>query len=186
MKNNIVLLCICILGFSIILIRSGVKRFTVSTQSCSIHQLLLDQSAYPPDTIFDNIMSPVDESPQESASRSSYYHESWITETVIKYRSVDKAFEIFVSHQDSVFSPNRVYYGWEAPSSFEADHISANQYEIGCGNVKNFGNRCILLAQYEEYVILFNVDISSNGVTRELFHDLVLKVDDQITSCLSQ
>jgi hypothetical protein len=185
-KNNIVLLCICILGFSIILIRYGVKRITASTQSCSIQQLLLDQSDYPPDTIFDNINSPVDESPKESASRSSYYHESWIRELVIKYRSIDRAYEIFVSHQDSVFSPNEVYYGWEVPSILEADDISANQYEIGCGNVKNFGNRCILLAQYEEYVILFSVDISRNGVTRELFRDLVKKVDDRMTSCLSQ
>jgi hypothetical protein len=33
---------------------------------------------------------------------------------------------------------------------------------------------------------LFSVDISRNGVTRELFRDLVKKVDDRMTSCLSQ
>lgn len=186
MKKNMILLCIFILGFSIILISYGVKRFTASKQSCSIGQLLLDQSAYPPDTIFDNIMSPVDESPKESASRSSYYHESWIRELIIQYRSIPKAYEIFVDRQSHTFNPNRVYYGWEAPSILEADDISANQYEIGCGNVKNFGNRCILLAQYEEYVILFSVDISSNGVTRELFRDLVLKIDDRMSACVSQ
>ena len=91
-----------------------------------------------------------------------------------------------MDRQSHTFNPNKVYYGWEAPSSLEADDISANQYEIGCGNVKNFGNRCILLAQYEEYVILLSVDISSNGVTPELFRDLVLKIDDRMTSCLNQ
>lgn len=131
-------------------------------------------------------MSPVDESPKESASRSSYYRESWIVESVTKYRSISKAYEIFVDRQSYIFDPNRVYYGWEAPSSLGVDDISANQYESGCGNVKNFGNRCVLLAQYEEYIFVFNVYISSKGVTQELFRDLVLKIDDRMASCLSQ
>lgn len=184
MKKNILLLLT--IGLIMILTGCSLIQSSEDEQNCSIEQFLLEQSDYPAGTIFDIIRSPIDEKPRESASRSSYYRESWIRESVIKYRSIDKAYEIFVGHQDSIFSPSEVYDVWEMPLKLNQDWILADQYEIGCGNVRNFGNRCIMLAQYKKYIIFFSVDISENGVTQELFSDLVLKIDDRMSACISQ
>jgi hypothetical protein len=155
-------------------------------QNCRIDQLLLDQSNYPSDTIFDDINSPIAEEPRESASRSVYYHENWIGEIVIRYPSIERANEIFRRRTKSVFHPAEVYGLWETPPEISLSDLSADQYEIACGDVKNFGKRCIMIGQYEEYFVMFNMDISNDDVSRELFRDLVLKIDDRMSACVSQ
>jgi len=184
MKFNLFLLSI--IGLLLALNSCSLTRISEDKQICPIDYLLLRESDFPKGTIFDPIRSPIDEKPKESASRSSYYYESWIRESVIRYRSVQKAQEIFIEYQTSIFDPDEIYDTWKAPVNLEPGSISANLYETACGNVKNFGNRCIMLAQYEEYVIFFSVDISKNGVTQELFTDLALGIDSRLSSCIGK
>jgi hypothetical protein len=157
-----------------------------SNENCRIDQLLLKQSDYPSGTILDRINSPIAEEPRESAGKSAYYRESWIGEMVVIYPSVVRAREIFESRQASIFDSSEVYGAWETPSSLNLDNLSADQYRISCGNVKSFGNRCFMIGRYEEYFVLFRADISSNGITYEIFRDLILKINEQIDSCSSQ
>lgn len=175
-------------GFSLFVILSiyGISWIFNNREYCSVEQLLLRESEYPQNTIFDIALSPIDEKPKESISRSSYYNESWIGEVVIKYKSINKAYEIFVDHQSSIFDPSKVYDVWKTPLRLGEDKISADQYKSGCGDTKYFGNRCIFLGRYGEYIVIFNVDIYSNGITQELFRDLVVKIDEEMSACLSR
>jgi len=159
---------------------------SIDQQYCTTTQLLLEQSDYPSETIFDEINSPIAEEPLESASRSVYYRENWIGEIVIRYPSIDRAHEVFAKRQESIFNPKEVDGLWETPSELRLENISADQYEIACGNVRNFGDRCIMIGQYKEYIVLFNVDVSNNDMTHEMIRDLALKIDSRVSACVDQ
>lgn len=159
------------------------SNFIQKEQSCSLEKLFLSETDYPLSTTFDAINSPIDEKPKESASRASYYYESSMRESVIKYRTIDKAYEIFNYYNSSFFDPNEVYSVWNSPL-LKTDLLLASHNNNGCGNVKSFGDRCIFLGQYEEYIIIFDADISQNGITEEIFRDLVLRIDKKTASCV--
>jgi hypothetical protein len=178
-----------IISFGLLLFTAGCSnndRTNTNNQYCAIGYLLLDQSEYPSDTIFDRIISPIAEQPRESASRSVYYQGNWIGEIVIQYPSIERAKDVFDQRKKSIFHPDEVYGLWETPSELIFDNFSANQYETACGNVKNFGKRCIMLSRYEDYIVIFNMDFSNDGVTHEMFYRLVLKIDDRMSACVSQ
>jgi hypothetical protein len=182
MKKKIILLAILI---SLLICSTYfLKKYIESQNNCQITQLLLDESDYPTGTTFDVIRSPIDEKPRESASRSSYYLDSWIRENVIMYRSTEKAYEIYIEQRDARFDLSEIYDEWKIPLRSGVDDVLANHYHSGCGNVKNMGYRCIFLAQYEKYIVILSIDVSNNGITEELFRDLVMKMDEEMFACL--
>jgi len=153
-------------------------------RDCPIEQLLLDQSDYPPDTILNDIISPVAEQPLESADRSANYHNNATFQEVVRYFSTKNALAEYGKVQKIVFDPDEVAGIWETPPILRLDSLSADRHQIACGNVVSFGNRCFMISQYEEYYVFFRADISSKGITHELFRDLVLKIDEEMSSCL--
>lgn len=158
----------------------------IPKRDCPIEQLLLDQSDYPLDTIFDAVSSPIAEKPQESASQSAYYHHSQFGEIVIRYSSTDRANEVFMKHKESIFHPSEVYGSWNIPPILSLNNLSTDVHEIACGNVRNFGKRCVMVGQYHEYFVLFSADLSSPEITHELVRGLVLKIDEKMSSCLDR
>lgn len=155
--------------------------------SCSIENLLLEPDDYPSGTIINDINSPIDEKPNESASRTANFNSDAIGQIVIRFSSTDRTSEEYQLHQKSIFENDEVIGSWDTPSVFlEMPDLSANSQEIACGNVRSFGNRCFMIGQYEEYFVLFSADISDAGVTHELFRDLVLKIDKKMSSCLDR
>lgn len=153
-------------------------------RDCPIKELLLDQTDYPPDSIFDTIDSPIADKPLESAGQSAYYKDSWTDQTVVRYSSIDNAIAEYDKVQKIVFDPDEVSGTWETPPILALDNFSADRHEIACGNVVSFGNRCFMIGQYEEYYVFFRADISGKGVTHELFRDLVLRIDEEMSACL--
>ncbi|MCK6584577.1 MAG: hypothetical protein L6Q49_15895 [Anaerolineales bacterium] len=184
MKKYFVL-CL-IFGFSLFLASCAEQEDMRPKRDCPIKQLLLDQSDYPPDSIFDAIQSPIADKPLESAGQSAYYQDSWTDQSVVRYFSNDNAIAEYDKVQKIVFDPDEVVGLWETPSILTLDNLSADRHEIACGNVVSFGKRCYMIGQYEEYYVFFRADISNNGVTHELFRDLVLKIDDRMSACVSQ
>jgi hypothetical protein len=107
-------------------------------------------------------------------------------EMVIRYSSVTRANEVFDERKMSIFHPTEVYGEWEMPPTLNLDDLSADHYEIACGNVVSFGNRCYMIGQYNEYYVFFRADIFNHGITHELFRDLVLKIDERMSACVLQ
>ena len=153
---------------------------------CPVEQLLLDQSDYPSGTILNVINSPIDEKPKESASRTANYNANGAGQIVIRYATTDKTLLEYNEWKKSVFAPSEVYGSWEMPSTFSGINLNADRYQIACGNVISFGNRCFMIGQYEEYYVFFRADISGTGITHGLFRDLVLKIDNEMSSCLDR
>lgn len=169
----------------------GVAFFLISCvedkrpkRDCPIEELLLSQSDYPPETIFNNINSPVAEMPLESASISTNYNSNATFQEVARHFATKNAISEFEKVEKIVFNSNKVVGSWEIPSKLELIDLSADIYKIACGNVVSFGNRCYMVGQYEEYYVFFRADISSQGIDHELFRDLVLKIDEEMSSCI--
>lgn len=107
-------------------------------------------------------------------------------EMVISYPSADRAREKLDERQGAIFHPSEVHGEWEVLPVSNLNDLSADQYKIACGNVVSFGKRCYLIGQYEEYYVFFRADISNDGITREMFRDLVLKIDNRMSACINQ
>jgi hypothetical protein len=175
-----------IFGTLLILIGCTSQKDLRPKRDCPIKQLLLDQSDYPSDSIFDTIDSPISDKPLESAGQSAYYQDSWTDQTVVRYFSSENAIAEYDKMQEIVFAPDEVIGKWEIPSILTFSNISADQYRIACGNVLSFGDRCYMIGQYDEYYVFFRANISSHGITHDIFRDLVLKIDDEMATCLDR
>jgi hypothetical protein len=182
MKKRFVL-CF-IFGFFLFLAGCASKTDLRPQRDCPIKELLLDQSDYPPDSVFDTIDSPIADKPLESAGQSAYYKNSWTDQTVVRYYSNDNAIAEYEKVQKIVFDPREVVGSWKIPPVLGFNNLSLDRYEIACGNVISFGERCYMIGQNEEYYIFFRANISNDGVTYELFRDLVLKIDNEVASCV--
>ena len=124
--------------------------------------------------------------PLESAGGSANYRGTATSQLVARFFSIDSAVTEYEKTQKRLFAPDEVAGVWETPPMLELDNLSADRHEIACGNVVSFGNRCFMIGQYEEYYVFFRADISSNGITHELFGDLVLKIDEEMSTCLER
>jgi hypothetical protein len=184
MKKN--LLSYFIFGFLLILTGCASQEDLRPERDCPIEQLLLEQADYPPETVLNDSRSPIAEMPVESAGGSANYHGTATSQFVARFFSVDNAIAEYEKTQERLFSPDEVVGGWETPPLLEVDNLSANRHAIACGNVVSFGNRCFVVGQYEEYYVFFRADISGGGITHELFRDLVLKIDEEMSSCLDR
>lgn len=155
-------------------------------RDCPIEQLLLDQNDYPPGTILDSIRSPIAEKPLESAGVSAYPKDSWASQMVIRYLSIDRATEEYEGSLKRIFDPREVFGSWETPPILDLNNLSVNHHNISCGNVNSFGKRCYMIAQYEEYYVFFRADVPLKGVSYEMFRDWILKIDAEMSACLNQ
>ena len=173
-------------GFMLFLAGCANKEDLRPKRTCPIEELLLSQYDYPTDTILNDINSPIADKPLESASRSANYNNNATFQEAVRYFSIDNAIAEYDKVQKRLFDPKEVFGTWETPTTLVLDNLSADRHEIACGNVISFGKRCYMIGQYEEYYVFFTADISSKGVTHEIFRDLVLKIDDRMASCLSQ
>lgn len=145
-----------IFGFLFLLTACSAKNISRPQRECPIEKLLLNQSDYPPDSIFDAINSPIAEKPIESAGQSAYYRDGWTDQIVIRYSRLENAIAEYDQEQKIVFDPDEVIRSWEIPPVFLGmNSISANKYQIACGNVISFGYRCYMIGQYEEYYVFF-------------------------------
>lgn len=173
-------------GFLSVLTSCIGKEDIKTKRDCPIQQLLLDQSDYPPGAILNEIISPVADKPLESADQSASYLDSGLFQVVIRYFSSENAATEYDDRKKSIFASNEVVGLWETPQILDLGNLSADRLEIACGNVISFGRRCYMIGQYEEYYVLFRADIFSKGITHELFRDAVLRIDDEMSSCLNR
>jgi len=171
-------------GFLLLLTGCAIQEDLRPERDCVIEELLLDQSDYPQNTILNNVISPIAEKPLESAGQSANYNNSATFQETVRYFSNENAVAEYDKVQKIVFDPDEIVGLWETPPILDLGNLSADRHEIACGNVVSFGKRCYMIGQYEEYYVFFRADISSKGVTHEIFRDLVLRIDDEMSACL--
>jgi hypothetical protein len=172
-------------GFAFILLGCFAKDLRPE-RDCPIEELLLSQADYPSDTILNESRSQIAEFPLESAGGSANYHGGGTSQLVARFSSVKNAKKEYEKWEKIAFDSDDVIGSWGTPAALVLNNLSADRYKIACGNLVSFGNRCYVVGQYEEYFVFFWADISAKGITPELFQDLVIKIDEKMTSCLSR
>ncbi len=175
-----------LLGLTLLLAGCTNKEDTRPKRACLIEELLLSQSDYPPDTIFNDSRVSIAEYPLESAGGSASYNNDATSQLVARHFSAENAIKEYEETEKRVIAPDEVVGLWETPVVLDLNNLSANRHKIACGNVVSFGNRCYMVGQYEEYYVFFRADISAQGINNELFRDLVLKIDEEMSACLGR
>lgn len=173
-------------GLSLLLLGCTTKENPRPVRDCPIEELLLSQSDYPPHTILNDSRSPIAEKPSESAGGSANYNGDATSQLVARHSSVKNAVKEYEKWKKIAFDASDVVGSWETPEILDLKEISADRQKIACGNLVGFGKRCYMVGQYEEYFVFFWADISAQGITQELFHNLVIKIDEKMASCLSR
>jgi hypothetical protein len=175
-----------LLGLSLLLLGCTSNEDLRPTRDCPIEELLLSQFDYPPNTILNASRSPIAEKPSESAGGSANYNGDATSQLVARHSSVENAVKEYEKWENIAFDADDVIGIWETPEILKLKEISADRQKIACGNLVSFGKRCYMVGQYEEYFVFFWADISTKGITPELFRDLVISIDEEMASCLSR
>jgi hypothetical protein len=183
---NRILYTFAFFGLLVILASCTGDIANIPERYCSITELLLEPSDYPDGINLGEINSPLAEQPAESAGQSGNYLGSLIFQNVIRYKSEDRAVEQYDEWKQTAFRENSLKAGsWEAPSIVAMNGFSANQIHIACGNTIT-GEECRMIGQYEEYFVYYAVDtLPEYGISQEVFLDLVVKIDNRISSCIN-
>jgi hypothetical protein len=186
MKKNF--LTRSMLGLLLFLVSCSVANTDVEKDNnCQVEKLMLSETDYPAGSTFDPSHSPIADEPKESISGSANYHESWAGQIAIKYYSTGRAKEIFNKHKKSIFSVDEYQDAWKKPPALtDIKELLFENYEFACGTDEVLGYRCFMIGQYHQYFVMFRVAVSSDGITHEMFRDLVLKIDDRLSSCVGQ
>ncbi|MBL8098599.1 MAG: hypothetical protein JNK81_05425, partial [Anaerolineales bacterium] len=152
---------------------------------CPVDKLLLEESDYPSGTIFEDSKTELYREPKESIAQTSYYGPSWISQGVIYYFSPNRAENVYNRHKKSIFSDREVTDSWEDLPTFLNNDTIFDEYEVACGNIVGTGHRCYMIGRYQNYFIMYWAEISDAGITRTLFSELVLKINNKLMSCLN-
>lgn len=150
---------------------------------CPVDKLLLEEADYPSRTVFEDSKTELYSEPKESISQTAYYRASWINQAVVYYFSPNRAKDVYNRHKKSIFSSSEVTDSWEQLPIFSNNHTIFEDYEIACGDVVSFGHRCFMIGRYQNYYFMYRSDISASSITKELFSELVLKINNKLTSC---
>ena len=69
----------------------------------------------------------------------------------------------------------------------EIDYVSpiTDNYEFACGK-SNVDYTCKLVATYDEYFVLFLVDVSKGGIALEMVEEMLIAMDQRMAECLQE
>lgn len=177
MKTKI---CFIVPFVAFLLVSCGLAR---PSSECDIKDMLLNENDLPARTIMNNISSPIAEMPNESAGFSASYVNSPIYHEIGRYLSINGAEGKFLERLDLYFKGNDYRGPWQLPAEISYISPLAQQYHVACGNIGE-KYQCRMIGQYDEYYVFFFAYISDNGITLEIFQDLLMKIDSHMAQCL--
>ncbi len=153
------------------------------TSECQINELILDKSDFPSGTVVDDISSPIDEYPSESAGRTAGYGKSLIYHVVGNYSSIRQA-KLKYSNEDKYKFESDKYRGpWVTPEEITYESPIADQYHIACGPVQT-EYQCRMIARYEEYYVFFFAYVSEDGLNFNHLQEMLKSIDKKMEACL--
>jgi len=165
---------------------------TPMPRDCKISSLVIDETAFPPGTMADRLVSPLPGGPIprtafESAGRSFHYSRTFgiAVHNVYRYKSANRAAEEFARRIKLEFSSGEHRGPWIKPSDLTYESPIADQFHLACGMDGNF-HTCVVVAQYEEYFVLLNVHMSPEAMTFQDLERLLRAIDERMAKCLDK
>jgi hypothetical protein len=99
---------------------------------------------------------------------------------VYRYRTIKESMENYKNILDGMVDDG-TNKSWELPTEIIFVSSTADDFFIGCGNWIVY--RCGMLAQYQEYIILFTM-VVDDKMTYSDFENIAIYLDEQISSRL--
>ena len=154
-------------------------------RKCEAESMLLTEDDFPADTIFNDVRSPIAEMPEVSAGFTASYGESAIYQEVGRFPLVTSAKREFEIAKRNASVQTKYHGPWETPPELSNTSSIFQDYYVVCGKVDT-KYQCRMIGQYEEYYMFFSTYISDNGLTLEMFDDLLKRVDGHVEVCFHE
>ena len=106
--------------------------------------------------------------------------------TVLNYRNDCQAGFYDLSQEfpsaDWVLTP------WSPPEGWTFDSRVADRFEFGCATLRGLGpfKQCKAVAQYDEFISLFQVHVSSESMTYAELESILVAIDESVASQLGK
>ena len=164
---------------------------TPPPRECPIENLTLDEEPFPPGAIAGKILSPLPGAPiprtsLESAGRTiNYEYKGGANHDIYRYKSEGRAAQEFKRRKELEFSTRQWRGPWEIPNTLKYRSPIANRYYVACG-MQNNVYMCKMIAQYEEYFVLFSADMLPAAMTFEDLEHVLRAIDERMAQCLKK
>jgi len=169
---------VLILGIALSSILSGCAG---RSAGCPIETLTFDEYMFPLGTHFEPLVSPVPEKPQESIGQALYFAPDYVFLMVIHWHSIRATTIEFNDYTDIAFEFDEFEGPWIALDNLYMSE-SADHYYTACGLGHGI-YQCKMVATYGEYSVYLRADISEQGISLELFNDLLQSIDRKMDQC---
>lgn len=158
---------------------------TPPPRDCPIESLVLDEVPFPPGTIAGSILSPLPRASWESAGRTFNLRKGGAVHDVYRYRTAGRAAQEFERANQLEFTIDSWRGPWEVPDTLTYQSPIADQYYVACG-VDGSIYMCKMIAQYEEYYVLFVAHMSSDAMTFQDLERVLQAIDSRMERCLEK
>lgn len=159
---------------------------TPPPRACPIESLVLDEAPFPPGAMAGRILSPLPRASWESAGRSINLRKGGgAIHDVYRYKTAGRAAQEFERRKRLVFTIDRWSGPWEVPDTLTYHSPIADQYYVACG-VDGGIYMCIMIAQYEEYYVLFVAHMSPDAMTFDALERVLRAIDERMARCLGK
>lgn len=153
---------------------------------CPVESLVLDAAPFPPGAIAEPLLSPLPRASWESAGRSiNLKTGGGAIHDVYRYKTAGRAAREFERRKEIEFAVNRQRGPWEVPDKLSYHSPIANRYYIACG-VQTDVYMCKMIAQYEEYYVVFVAHMNPKGMTFDTLERVLRAIDERMAKCLGK
>jgi hypothetical protein len=172
--------------FVIMICALVIFSFLDLNQKCKVESMLLKKGDFPQHTLVDDIRSPIAEMPDESAGFTATYGRSLIYYEASRFPGTVSAEKEFANEKRRASVLTEYSGPWETPPELSHKSSIFKNYYVACGKIINMGYQCRMIGQYDEYYVFFFAYISNEGMTYNIFNNLLQTIDLRAEQCLKK
>ena len=108
-------------------------------------------------------------------------------EKIYRMASIEVATKEFERQMSLWFSEGRYESSWKRPAEVALESLVVDQYHVACARDTarpDFAEKCHFLGQYEEYLVWFSTDMSSDFMTYKDLEHVLQAIEDRMAQYL--
>lgn len=154
-----------------------------SGRTCSMKSILLAKKDLPAKTVYHIVDSPVDKVLELSAAFNASLNGSAIYQEIGQYPDGDTVEKEFARQKKMASGPAEYGGMWDTPSALSRSSSFFYNEHVTCGNALQGEYQCRMIGQRGDYYMFFSATITEDGITLDIFNDLMEKIDTRLEQC---
>lgn len=155
----------------------GLPPYKPPKRNCPLNSTIVSPQSFPIGTLAEPLVK-IDQPSRDSIGRTFNLEGGVTINDTLRFSNSRLAREKFDSAQRVLINK-----GWQVPPEINFVSQIADDFFYACGQTY-FGTRCEANGLYEEYYILLSAHMHEDGVTNELFEELLVEIDKRMMQCL--